>query len=231
MASTERPEDPAHEDLTARARIRDAALLQFAEHGIKGATIRGIAEAAGVSPGLVQHHFGSKDELRRACDAYAMEVSRQATEIPAGRMADAGFMSAVMRTAMPVRRYVARAMVEGSPAAAEMFDQAIDLTKDFLEHPALGFGKPHTTDPHAYAVVLVAIGLGPLVLHEHLSRALGVDTLTIEGYPRLGLAMTEILADDTISPELVEKARAVFTQMMAGSSTPPTPVPDGDDDD
>ncbi len=66
-----------HEDLTGRARIRDAAMLEFAEHGAKGATIRGIAKAAGVSPALVQHHFGTKEALRRACDEYVIETIRE----------------------------------------------------------------------------------------------------------------------------------------------------------
>ncbi|MGA8112556.1 MAG: TetR family transcriptional regulator, partial [Actinocatenispora sp.] len=38
---------PDPEDLTARARIRDAAMRQFGELGFERATIRGIAEAAG----------------------------------------------------------------------------------------------------------------------------------------------------------------------------------------
>ena len=40
---------PAPDDLTARARIRQAALSQFAEHGFERTTIRGIAAEAGVS--------------------------------------------------------------------------------------------------------------------------------------------------------------------------------------
>ena len=35
----------------------------FAERGFDGATIRGIAAAAGVDPALVHHYFGSKDKL------------------------------------------------------------------------------------------------------------------------------------------------------------------------
>ena len=62
-------------DLTAAARIRDAAIEQFGRHGF-GVSIRAIAEAAGVSAGLVIHHFGSKDGLRQACDAYVAEVIR-----------------------------------------------------------------------------------------------------------------------------------------------------------
>ncbi|UOX99840.1 TetR/AcrR family transcriptional regulator [Blastococcus sp. PRF04-17] len=40
-----------------------AARAQFAERGFDGATIRGIASAAGVDPALVHHYFGSKDQL------------------------------------------------------------------------------------------------------------------------------------------------------------------------
>ena len=64
----------AFEDLTARARIREAALKHFAEEGYERATIRGIAQTAGVSPGLLRHHYGSKDELRKACDDYVFEM-------------------------------------------------------------------------------------------------------------------------------------------------------------
>jgi AcrR family transcriptional regulator len=40
-----------------------AARTAFAERGYDGATIRGIATAAGVDPALVHHYFGSKDKL------------------------------------------------------------------------------------------------------------------------------------------------------------------------
>ena len=40
-----------------------AARAEFAAKGFDGATIRGIATAAGVDPALVHHYFGSKDKL------------------------------------------------------------------------------------------------------------------------------------------------------------------------
>ncbi|MTL11753.1 TetR family transcriptional regulator, partial [Nocardia seriolae] len=47
------------DDLTTRARIRDAAITVFGEQGF-GVGVRAIAAAAGVSPGLVNHHFGDR---------------------------------------------------------------------------------------------------------------------------------------------------------------------------
>ena len=50
-------------DLTARARVRDAAIARFGRDGF-AASLRAIAADAGVTAGLVVHHFGSKDGLR-----------------------------------------------------------------------------------------------------------------------------------------------------------------------
>src|SRR5215469_6327642 len=108
------------EDLTARARIRDAALALFAERGMDGTTIRDIARAAGVSGGLVRHHFGSKEDLRAACDAYALshllEIKEQA--ILGGQLADPGFMASAQPAVFGILQYFARSMADGSPAAS-----------------------------------------------------------------------------------------------------------------
>jgi len=43
--------------------ILDAARAAFTETGYDGATMRGIARAAGVDPALVHHYFGTKEDL------------------------------------------------------------------------------------------------------------------------------------------------------------------------
>ncbi|RAC10263.1 TetR/AcrR family transcriptional regulator, partial [Burkholderia multivorans] len=55
-------------------RILVAAVREFAAHGFAKTTVRAIAAAAGVSPGLVIHHFGSKEGLRTACDDHVFAL-------------------------------------------------------------------------------------------------------------------------------------------------------------
>ncbi|MFA7332186.1 MAG: TetR/AcrR family transcriptional regulator [Candidatus Delongbacteria bacterium] len=68
------PESPA-------GRIYLAARLCFAKQGFKGATTRGIAEAAGVNQALVHYYFGSKAALyRRVLGVEIRQILRHQTE-------------------------------------------------------------------------------------------------------------------------------------------------------
>src|SRR5207249_1206694 len=71
-------------DLTAAARIRNAALRHFAARGVAATSIRDVARAARVSPGLVQHHFRSKARLRRAVDEFVIRRALEAFGTPIG---------------------------------------------------------------------------------------------------------------------------------------------------
>lgn len=65
-------------DLTSRARIRNAAVHQFAANGFNGTPMRAIATEAGVAIGLISHHFGSKDGLREAVESWIVELFQTA---------------------------------------------------------------------------------------------------------------------------------------------------------
>lgn len=212
------------EDLTARARIRDAAMEQFAERGIRGTTIRSVAEAAGVSPGLVQHHFGSKEELRRACDTYAIEAAKSIKEqlINEGGLGSPGLLGLAVQTSTLLQRYLARSMVDGSEQANGLFDDFVEYTESVLSSGGLkGVRPPVTSDLHAYAATMVAMHLGVVVLRDHLSRALGVDVLSPEGYPRLATAMLDLYTGSSFDPELVKAMREATTP--AALTRPPGP--------
>lgn len=55
-----------------------AAMDIVAESGPAAATVRAIAERAGVTPGLIRHYFSTKDELSRI--AYVAMMARMAAE-------------------------------------------------------------------------------------------------------------------------------------------------------
>src|SRR5690606_12725808 len=96
------------EERTTKARIRDAAITEFSEKGFNGASIRGIAERAGVSPGLVQHHFGTKQELREACDQHVMKMFQRALVegYRRGGVDDPGFIDEMYRSMLPLVSYL-----------------------------------------------------------------------------------------------------------------------------
>ena len=203
-------------DLTARARIRDAAMRCFAEQGANATTIRTVAEQAGVTPGLVSHHFGTKQGLRDACDAYVLEYLRDeiTTAIDERGLADPNFLSSVYQSAPVVLRYLGRALVDGSTAAASLFDNIVTLTEDYLAgHPP----QPDASrsDPRAQAAVLIAMRLGMWVLHDHLVRALDADALTPEVLSRVSAALVDIMSPEFTGADLLAMARSGLARYQA----------------
>jgi TetR/AcrR family transcriptional repressor of bet genes len=56
-----------------------AALQLVAEGGAQAATVRAIADRAGVTPGLIRHYFQTKDDLTRAAYQRLMEQMTQSS--------------------------------------------------------------------------------------------------------------------------------------------------------
>lgn len=196
----------SNDDRTAIARIRDAAITEFAANGVDGTSIRTIASTAGVSPGLVIHHFGSKEDLRVACDEHVAGIIR---DVKGGAMASGGAfdVTAAFRTVgeIPAARYLARTLVDGSPHVAELVDE---IVADAVKYVAIGVEsgmiKPSN---HEYerAALLTIWGLGALVLHEHLERLIGVDiTADLSRDPKAASAY--------MAPALEIYSHGVFTE-------------------
>lgn len=78
MRPTAETSQQADNDLTAKARIRNAALALYADYGEDATSMRAIADAAGVTVGLVVHHFKTKDGLRDAVEQRIVGLFAQA---------------------------------------------------------------------------------------------------------------------------------------------------------
>ena len=164
------------DDRTAKARIRDAAVLCFAENGIAGTTARKVATAAEVSPGLVIHHFGSMEELRLACDEHIAATIRQYKQGAMAGGPNLDILAALRNTHVgPLMGYLARVLADDSSTVARLVDDLVDDAEDYIQQGVeSGMIRP-AADSRGRAVILTMWNLGALVLHQHVQRLLGVD--------------------------------------------------------
>lgn len=201
------------EDRSTPARIRDAAITCFADTGIEGTSIRTIATEAGVSPGLVIHHFGTKDDLRAACDRQVAAEIRTAKEKAAAEGAALDPIGQIrdFDTGLPLLRYLARTLADGSAHVAALVDEmvadAVVYTQQAVES---GLMQP-SDDPRGRAAVLTLWSLGAVVLHEHVRRVLGADlTGSSEDLAAYMVPAAEILGRGVLAPGMYERVRDSF---------------------
>ncbi len=152
-------------DLTARARLRDAAIHVFGEQGFS-ASVRSIAQRAGASPALVIHHFGSKDKLIEACDEH---VAAEIAELKSESSVKAGPESLLMNLAAMdshawLLGYTMRSMTQGGALARNLFEQMVSDAQEYLEQGvAAGLVRP-SVDPAGRARYLTSSSVGSLLL-------------------------------------------------------------------
>lgn len=166
------------DDLTTRARIRDAAIGLFGRAGFAPATVRAVASAAGVSPGLVIHHFGSKAGLREACDQHVLAQTasqgREKTNPASVRQLIQDYLNRPDQYADEIA-YIRRSLGDESEAGDAFFDAVVGQTQDIIEAGIAAGTIRDFEDVRATAVVIASNSLSMLMLGRHLSRALGAE--------------------------------------------------------
>ncbi|HVV21809.1 MAG TPA: TetR family transcriptional regulator [Pseudonocardiaceae bacterium] len=189
-------------DLTAKANIRNAALRLFAERGPDAVTMREIATAAGVSPALVVHHFGSKDGLRAAVDDYAAQAfdalfSMDDQDLAKALTEDnwvsvAEMFARAFPHGSPLPAYLRRLLLVNDPAGAALFGRWYALTRRLLDSMTeLGVARPGE-DPAVRAAFLLVNDLALVLLRNQVAAAIGVDPLTPAGISRWAREATAV---------------------------------------
>jgi len=187
-------------DLSTYARIRNAALERFAAKGIAATSIRDVAATAGVSPGLVQHHFGTKAGLREAVDKYVIAVAVETFQGLVREGEDAEVWATMGDTATAwVRdnavalRYVARALAEGDEEAAKIFAALLDIARSHWLAPLARNG---TLDPDVdrdwAAIHVIVFNLASVLLEPAISRELPAPFFSPAQLQRWNAATTEL---------------------------------------
>lgn len=152
----------------ARGRLLEAALAVFGEKGLKGATVREIAAAAGQNVASIAYYFGGKKQLYRAVlEAIVRELRRHVgdvvvqaaalrqTQPPCPREArrllrlflTTVYLRLLSRTeVVAIGRIVVREQTQPSPAFEILYDQAF---REFHEMLCFLVGTATGTDPAA----------------------------------------------------------------------------------
>ncbi|HZU46566.1 MAG TPA: TetR family transcriptional regulator [Mycobacterium sp.] len=206
-------------DLTAAARIRDAAIEQFGEHGFD-VGLRRIAEAAGVSAALVIHHFGSKEGLRKACDDYVAEEIRS-EKSEAMRSNDPATWFAQMseiESYAPLMAYLVRSMQSGGDLAKVLWRRMIDNAEEYLDEGVRSGTLKPSRDPKARAKYLAITGGGGFLLYLQMHETPTDLGAVLRDYardmvlPALEVYSEGLMADRTMYDAFLAQAEAQADQ-------------------
>jgi len=165
-----------------------------------------------VSPGLVIHHFGSKDGLRAACDEQVLRVIREA-ETDAFDSAPGALLAqlAELDQYAPLVGYLVQALLAGGDLASTLLARMTTDAEGYLaDAVAAGRIRP-SRDPAARAAYLVDVGIGALLtfVRRHPAAA-GDPRAVLRAYaeanslPALELYTEGLLTDSALLDQYLQ---------------------------
>lgn len=175
---------PASRDApVGRERLVREAFTLFAERGFDSVTVRDIAAASGVSVGLINHHFGSKDGLREAVDEFfiaqfedaitdAAPQSQSATPEDYAELIDA-WIARHDKDWPTIVAYFRRALLEESDWGFSLFQRFYGFVQgSVMRMDAAGQLAPDV-DRLWLPFLMVYLELGTMVFDPYIKRVLG----------------------------------------------------------
>jgi TetR/AcrR family transcriptional regulator, regulator of cefoperazone and chloramphenicol sensitivity len=188
----------AKDDLRAAAVIRETAMRLFADRGAAAVTVREIAAAAGVSPGLVIHHYGSKDGLKDAVDRRAVDFFEEMIG-EFGRLGEEGGGASLvelfanrLESEPAMAGYIRRLLLDGGEAADGLFAKLLDATEAGMRAlAAAGVVRP-APDERIRTAFLLANDLSLVLLRRQIARSVGFDPLTRDGLGRWSAVVLDV---------------------------------------
>jgi TetR/AcrR family transcriptional regulator, regulator of cefoperazone and chloramphenicol sensitivity len=197
-------------DLTAAARIRNAALEGFARDGVTATSIRDVAKAANVSAGLVQHHFNTKADLEQAVNEYVIQIAIEASagleESTVAATDDELFaamgdrITALVRDHRSAMLYVIRSAAAGEKAGVEIFAAFVALINSHVARLVSEGKLRDDVDRLWLALQVVVLDLGTVLLEPAIEPHLPGRFRDPDQLERWNKACTELLRKGFIKP-------------------------------
>jgi AcrR family transcriptional regulator len=211
-------------------RIRDAAIARFGRDGF-GASLRAIAADAEVTAGLVVHHFGSKDGLRRACDEHVLAVVRaqKSAATTTGSAAVLVAQLAEVEKFAPLAQYLLRSLQAGGELAGALVDHLVADAQEYLaEGVAAGVVLP-SRDPEGRARFLAYQALGAMLVWAATQP--GHDAASFSTGIRAYLDQVAVPAIELFSQGLFTNRAMLDEYLMYVPDPPGGDAPNSDSDD
>lgn len=195
-------------DLTAVARIRNAALEGFARDGVEATSIRDVAKAASVSPGLVQHHFKTKADLERAVNEHVLRIAAEAyagfeestaavsTDERLRAMGD--WITEFVRDNRLALLHVIRSAAQGDEAGLSIFDAFLAIIDAQVQRLADDGDLRAEVDRLWAGLHVVIVNLGTVLLEPAVDRHLDRPFRDPSQLERWNRATTDILRNGVI---------------------------------
>jgi len=185
----------------------------FAERGYAGVTVRQIASAAGVSPALVIHHYGSKERLRAVLEErVAAFVESMLAEL--ARIQEEGGSASVaelfadgLEREPALAGYVRRLLCDGGPAGAALFERLYQATQaGMLALRQAGIVRP-SRDDQVRDAFLLSNDLAMLLLRPYISQVTGIDPLARDGLVRWSAEVFDVYSGGVFAPAVPAQAQ------------------------
>jgi AcrR family transcriptional regulator len=174
--------------------LMEVAIEAFARDGFAKTSLRSIAKEAGVSPALVVHYFGSRDELIQQCISRSLGLwVAEKTELVDNSLSMAlkQWQGSVAKHGQKLE-FFRQVLIHGGDHANSLFSRMVQEAQLMLEAQAAQ-GKLKKLESLPDIALLMALhGLAPLVLRDQVNAHLGGDFLTPELAEPLAKANLEI---------------------------------------
>lgn len=173
----------------SRGRLIEVATAVFARDGFETSSLRSIAREAEVSPALLVHHFGSRQELVEECIAATLgQWIGTKKELMAKPLSEsvAEWKNTVEEHGVELE-FFRQVLIHGGQNATILFKQMVaEATQMVLSDMASGKMRDFQ-NPQDAALIMVLHGLAPLILKPQVDQVLGGSFLD----PLIGIRLAK----------------------------------------
>lgn len=194
-------------DAPGRRQLLRAGIKLFAERGFAAVGLREIAAEAGVSLGLVRTHFGSKDGLREAIDAYVLEVTKTLYATVLEHSGGSALEKAVEDALNWILRdhdtlmYARMTLMEKTSGSQALFDQLLDIMRQFVDYnDKRGFLQPDV-DREWAAIYMLFDFIGPAIVEPFAKSAFGQSMYSMDMITRRNAFMKRLFTGGFLKPQ------------------------------